>query len=41
MSKECTHDNITWLSGDENVIVTLNGAVAQCVDCGTYGYERG
>ena len=31
---ECEHENIRWLSGDEDVDITLNGkVVAECLDC--------
>jgi hypothetical protein len=31
---ECEHENIRWVSGDENVDITLNGrVVAECLDC--------
>ena len=30
----CEHENIRWLSGDEDVDITLNGrVVAECLDC--------
>lgn len=30
----CKHENIRWVSGDENVDITLNGrVVAECLDC--------
>ena len=30
----CKHENIRWLSGHEDVDITLNGrVVAECLDC--------
>lgn len=35
----CTHENFTWLSGEPDTTITLNGTTAvQCNDCGTYGH---
>ena len=32
---DCDHSNVTWLSGDANYDITLNGkVVAECADCG-------
>lgn len=31
----CEHENIRWISGEEGVVITLNGPVAAvCLDCG-------
>lgn len=33
--QECPHENIRWLSGEEGVVISLNGDVAaECLDCG-------
>lgn len=34
--EDCSHaDNVNWLSGQEGVIISLNGDVyAECLDCG-------
>ena len=32
---DCEHKNIRWISGEEGVVITLNGPVAaECQDCG-------
>jgi hypothetical protein len=39
---ECEHENIRWLSGDENADITLNGrVVAECLDCNMVAERSG
>lgn len=36
----CAHNNVEWLSGEDNLVIALNGnAVVRCTDCGSIGYE--